>query len=73
VEKGKGFTLYVDGDTATKGATDEMGTWHLWHVPTERLGMRIGPGDGNAVVTMDDLRIYKRPLDEQGVKALHKQ
>ena len=73
VEKGKGFTLYVDGETATKGATDEMGTWHLWHVPTERLGMRIGPGDGSAVVTMDDLRIYELPLDEPGVKALHRQ
>ena len=70
VEKGKGFRLHVDGVTALEGATDEMGTWHLWHVPTERLGMRIGPGDGEAVVTMDDLRVYQRPLSEQEVKEL---
>jgi len=70
VEKGKGFRLCMDGETAATGTTDEMGIWHLWHVPTERLGMRIGPGNGTAVVAMDDLRVYQRPLSEAEVKAL---
>ena len=61
VEADKGFSLYIDKRRVVSGDTDRMGTWHLWHVPTERLGMRVGPANRDSHIAIDELRVYNRP------------
>jgi hypothetical protein len=58
VAPGTGHTVTIDGETVIRGKADRVGLWHLWHVPTEKLGLRVGPGDGTSVITIDDLEIH---------------
>jgi len=57
VAAGAGHTVAIDGEPVIRGKADRMGLWHLWHVPTEKLGLRVGPGDGTSIVTIDDLEV----------------
>ena len=70
VEAGAGSRFYINNKLVFEGKADRMGYWHLWHVPTEKLGMRVGPGSAGSVITMDDLRVYKRPLSEEDLKGV---
>ena len=80
VEEKMGNTLYIDGQLAKvldskgqpveKGKNDRLGTWHLWHVPTERLGLRIGPADSKSMLAIDDLQVFARPLSAQEVERM---
>jgi hypothetical protein len=62
---GKDVTLYLDGRPAE---IHDIGLLDLWPIQTgDKLDVRIGRGFAGS---LDDLRIYDRPLSDEEIKAL---
>jgi len=66
VEDG-GQKLYVDGKLIATGKLNKR------KKTSGRLGLDLGPGEENAVVSMDELRVYNRPITENDIQHLYKQ